>query len=215
MKILKDPFLWLAAIMIYLMTISKCSETNKDLNAADQLINYEDSAKFYKNRHGELIAYNLAVQLDLKTGKKLIDSLQQYLKDMKIKNPGVIIRTNTVIKFDTILVELTDTLPCPSFTRWEKVKEKWYKMDLRLTNKNATIVNMTIPNQQELVTGYKKNGFLRRDSFVVAIKNTNPYMHVQTIGALSFKPDVKFHDKLWFKVAVFGAGFFTGVVIRK
>lgn len=210
MKILKDPFLWLAAILICMMAISKCSETNKDLNAADQLINYEDSAKFYKNKQGELIAYNLAVQLDLKTGKKLIDSLQGYLKDMKIKNPGVIIRTNTVIRIDTILVELKDTLPCPPFTRWEKVKEKWYKMDLRLTNKNATIVNMMIPNEQELVTGYKKNGILRRDSFVVAIKNTNPYMHVQTIGALSFKPDVKWHDKLWFKTGVAAVAFLLG-----
>jgi hypothetical protein len=72
-------------------------------------------------------------------------------------------------------------------------------MNFKLTKKELLVQSLIVPNTQELVIGYKKNGLLKRDSLVVAVKNSNPFVETKSIGALSIKPKPKWHDRLWFK----------------
>jgi len=162
-------------LLVYFL-ISKCNNERKLKNEVIEISKYKDTAMVYKSRNGKLITYNKAVEIDLGAARETISGLNDMLHDLKLKKPTAIIKTRTEVNIDTILIPVTDTLPCDEFTYSTNVDSEYYNMNITLTNKSILLNNISIPNEQSIVTGIKKNGLFKKNEFVVTIQNSNPYL---------------------------------------
>jgi len=196
--------------VLIVLNIRTCDSKNDTIGSGKDLINYKDTAMFYKSKTGRLIAYNDALIMNRRDAMHYIDSLKSYLKDLQIKTPTTIVRTIIDVQIDSIPVPFEVKLPCDEFMLKKRIDSAWYKFDFTLTNTNLLLTNFEMPNKQETVIGTKNNGLFKRDEYIVAVTNTNPYMHVESIGALTFKPKPKFFDRWFVKVGIFAGGVFLG-----
>lgn len=210
MRFLKDPIVLLGLMLIGILMLKKCMDDDRVERYSKQIINYKDTAMYYKSKHGETVAYNTALQMDYKTAKELIDSLDKTIKDLKLKKPSVIVRTVTVLRIDSIGVPFPVELPCDEFNLLTSIDSPYYKMYFKLDKRSLSVFDVSIPNTQSIVIGTKKNGLFKRDEYVATVMNSNPYMHTNNIAAIDFKPRKKFYDKLWFRILEVGAGFMVG-----
>lgn len=209
-RIFTDGAILLAGIVISLMMLKKCSDTNHKYENAKGVINYKDTVAYYKAKSGKLVAYNTALEMDYNIAKDLIDSLEGTIKDLKLKKPSVIVRTVTVLRIDSVAVPFTVELPCDEFTLLTSIDSPYYKMNFKLTNKSLSVFDVSIPNTQSIVIGTKKNGLFKKDEYVATVLNSNPYMSTEKIAAIDFKPKKKFYDRLWFRALEIGAAFLIG-----
>ena len=189
--------------------LQKCSE-NKQLK--DNLQVEIDNVRQYEDLKGEVVEYNDVMQAKFKDLELYNAELKQEVKDMKIKNPEVIIRSTTDLRIDTVYVPFTDTLPCDDFVKNITVDSSWYDIDMTLTKDNLTINEITIPNEQTIVVGEKKNGIFKRNEYIVAVKNSNPHIETDTLETYTFKKDRKFFERP--EVGI-GIGLVTGVILTK
>lgn len=174
---------------------------------AAEFSNYKDTVMEYKARNGEVIAYNKAIQLSESRFRALSDSMADVFKNIKIKEVTSFTKVLTVTEIDTVMIRFRDTLPCFDFIKPFTLDSLHYTISGRITKRDLTFESIVIPNTQSITVGTKKNGLLKKNEYIVAIQNTNPYMTTTGLQSYTFKPDVKWHQR---GVVKFGLGVVVG-----
>lgn len=174
---------------------------------AVQLASYKDTAMVYKAKNGEMISYNKAIEISEKRFTGLRDSMKKEFKNLKIKNVTTHTRVVTVYKLDTVTQTFTDTLPCEDFVKNFNIDSSFYTLSGEITKRDITFNSVVFPNEQSITVGTKKNGLFKKNEYIVALKNSNPYVNVTGIQSYTFTPDIKWYQRGWVK---FGAGVVVG-----
>lgn len=174
---------------------------------AIELSSYKDTAMVYKARNGELVTYNKAIEISEERFTALRDSMKQEFKNLKIKNVTSHTKIVTVYKLDTITQTFTDTLPCADFIKPFDIDSVHYRLSGEITKRSISFNSVLIPNTQSITVGTKRNGLFKKNEYIVALKNSNPYVSVTGIQSYNFKPDLKWYERGLVK---FGAGVVVG-----
>ena len=181
-------------------------------NQAKELASYKDTAMVYKARNGEMISYNKAIEISEKRFTSLRDSMKKEFKNLKIKNVTSHTEVVTVYRLDTVTQTFTDTLPCDDFRKFFDIDSLHYTMSGEITKRDITFNSVVFPNNQSITVGTKKNGLFKKNEYIVALQNSNPYVNVTGIQSYTFTPDIKWYQRGWVK---FGAGVVVGGLVYR
>jgi len=208
MKIDARTILLLAVIAVLcFFWFDSCQGKKIAEDQAVALSSYKDTAMVYKARNGEMVSYNTALELSEKRFLALRDSIKQEFKNLKIKNVSSHTRVVTVYQLDTVTQRFTDTLPCADFRKQFNIDSLHYSLSGEITKRDITFSSILIPNNQSITVGTKKNGLFKKNEYIVALQNSNPYVNVTGIQSYTFTPDIKWYQRGWVK---FTAGAVVG-----
>jgi len=209
-------YLGVIAIIILFFMCMNFFRTEHNDNLVKGIITYKDSASHYKNKFNESVATNKVLALDDQAQLKMyLDAMSDTMKSFIDKYKKLISVTHTKEYFyyhDSIPIAATQ-IPC-EFKPFELVKrEKFFIFKGRLSNSEFVIDSLFMPNQQSVVIGEKKTGFLNlKREYTADVTNTNPYIVTTNLGAyaITFKP------KWYERPLVWGAsGLLTGFIVGK
>lgn len=192
------------------LNVRTCNSKREFSNSVESIINYEDSAKVYKSKNGELVYYNTSLEVSLKELAVAKDSLMKLVKDIGIKKPKSITQVITKISYVDVPVYYTDTIPCDTFAVPFTYTDEWLAIHGISNNNGLNIQRININSDLTIVTGEKKNGLFKRNEQVVSVVSSNPHLRVTNLTNYNIKPKVPFYDKWWFKAALFGGGVIVG-----
>jgi len=171
---------------------------------------YSDSAKFTTAENGALIAYNQSLELENEEQMLALlskyDTLAQQLETFKNVESTTIIRQEVVIVRDTVPFETQ--IPC-DFEPFEVRRDSMYYSFLGTIGQDFfSIDSLRIPNEQSIIIGSKKLGFLKGTERRVEIINSNPFMQVSNIGSYVIDDSKKWYQRplVTFLIGV-GAGY--------
>jgi len=177
---------------------------------SEALASYKDTAMVYKAKNGQMISYNKAIEISENRFLALRDSMKKEFKNLKIKNVNSHTKVVTVYQLDTVRLRFTDTLPCADFRKEFNIDSLHYSLSGDITKRGITFGSITIPNEQSITVGTKRNGLFKKNEYIVALQNTNPYLAVTGLQSYTFKPDIKWYERGWVK---FGVGVVAGGLI--
>lgn len=213
MKIDAKTLLLLGVIAVLcFLWMDSCQGRIISSDQAATLNSYKDTAMVYKARNGELVSYNKAIEISEERFTALRDSMKQGFKNLKIKNVTSHTKIITIYKIDTVTQVFTDTLPCSDFIKPFTIDSLHYSLSGSITKRAITFNSITIPNSQGVTVGTKKNGLFRKNEYIVAIQNSNPYVNTIGIQSYNFTPDIKWYQRGSFKI---GAGIVVGGLIYR
>ena len=202
--------LTIGLLAVIALNIRTCNSNRQFSNSVGDIINYEDSAKVYKSKNGELVYYNTSLEVSLKELAVAKDSLMKLVKDIGIKKPKSITQVITKISYVDVPVYYTDTIPCDTFAVPFTYTDEWLAIHGISNNDGLNIQRININSGLTIVTGEKKNGLFKRNEQVVSVVSDNPHLRVTNLTNYNIKPKVPFYDKWWFKAALFGGGVIVG-----
>ena len=198
------------AIVLLCMLFSQCSEKHR-LQTNLTALSTENVT--YKNKLGTVTMQNATLQLTkIELQKNVID------KDHKIKvlSAGFyrinnITTVKTITKTDTIKIPFDVPAPC-NFVREGAIFKDWYSLGYKVDSLGVTIEPISIPNEQIIITGFKRKWFLGKTTAVTEVSNTNPLIEIQDVH--SFETIVPKH---WYESRIIWltAGFITGAILIK
>lgn len=198
-----------ASVIFAILYLSKCNEAKEFRSDIQELSEYKDSAKYYKDKQtGQKIAYNKALELSTATQSYLQDQnkvlAKQAQKYQKLASAAVV-RSNTSL--DSVTITLHDTIPCEFSPITFFEEDKFYTISGRITSQSLFIDNVTMPNEQVITIGKKKGSIFKKKEYEVEVVNSNPYVSVQGIQGYTFTPEKKWYDSklLWMAAGFFGA----------
>lgn len=155
-------------------SINKCSDY-KDLNNHN-IVALTDSIKYYKSKTGDLVAEKTLLEGDLSTLKLANEELYNQIKDMKLKDPTVVVHYNTVTEF------------LPQDTAWEVIRDTitgTVQKDFAFNNEWRTLEgNVTVSDSTLGMNITKDQVFV---DYTLAVQNSKVYM-------TSHNPYVKFTE---------------------
>jgi len=213
MRIDARTILLLAVIAILcFLWLDSCQGRKIAEDQAVALSNYKDTAMVYRARNGEMISYNKAIEISEKRFLALKDSMKSEFKNLKIKNLTSHTEVITIYKVDTVTEVFTDTLPCADFRKEFNIDSLHYSISGAITKRDITFASILIPNKQSITVGTKKNGLFKKNEYIVALKNSNPYVSATGIKSYTFKPDTKWYQRGWVK---FAAGTVAGAMVYR
>jgi len=159
-----------------------------------------DEVAVHKNKLGQMVAQRKVFQGEKKQLEELIQTqgaqLQEALKKTK---PTTATRIITETKIDTVLVPykvhsgVEFSLPFSANT-------DHYSISGVADTKGVNIYELMIPNEQSVVVGRKKIGFLKYE-YRAEVTNSNPLISVTDLSSFDFRVPKK----------RFGIGAFAGV----
>lgn len=173
----------------------------------------QDSTVHFKNKFNETVASKLAVQLtvkELKVIKKENKRLQEALKNFK--KPIAVIQTKQVIKFDTIYIPFKNPIKCV-FSEPIVYKDKWYSFNANASNEGFSMLSFDlVPNEQDIVFGWKKKSLFSKSELRVEITNSNELFNQEKIKPIIIHYERAWHEKPIYTVPI---GVILGVLISK
>lgn len=202
----------LVAILVAItMMISKCGSNNNIKVSYKDAIEYKHLVKEYTAKDGKTISYNKALKTQLSVIEDVNDSLYQYIKNLKIKNPETVTIIDTRFQLDTVFIPFDVPIEDCEFFRTFSVDSLYYSLYGSATENGVTIDSMFIPNRIGVTTGYKKTGLFKKE-FIVTVTNSNPKIKTEGISSYSFEQE-KWWKKGWLKFAA--GAVIGGVIINK
>ena len=155
-----------------------------------------DSVKYHKNKYGKEVASKLALQLslnELKDYSKENKQLKEAIK--KFKKPITVIKTEQVVKIDTI-VKFKDSIKYV-FRKDIFVNDKHYQFNVKVDNLGFKISEMKLFNRQDIVVGWKRQGLFKNPIATAEITNSNKYFKQTNIKPFIIVYKKKWHEK-WY-----------------
>jgi hypothetical protein len=216
MKIFKYLF-WLFFISLIIATCTLVKERNSLLG---NLSNYQMREKAFKlelRKDSSTIATQSQTLLSQKEAERLKilvleDKMKKVqsqvttktttgLNDVVVGWAGVIddTTTNSTIEHDTLVVADTNCLKIPK--RFE-VKEKFYQISGEVIRQGIRFDSIAFPNETIVTVGERKQNLFSKKESVVQIKNTNPYVKMQSMNNIVIKPKKPFYEHPVFLIGV-------------
>jgi hypothetical protein len=204
------PELIVVVLLIILsMSIRKCNKQEQNINLYEAS---QDTLVSYKNKYGEQISQisiletnNKKMFLKMKTQDSTIIKLQKMVKDYEgiIGSATLVSNTTsssgasfTIInntEYDTIIKDSIVYLYPQYETTWGNKWEQGYI----LAKKDSIFRDIKIRNEFEIITGLVKNGWFKKKTNEVIIKNLNPNTITQELRTFELKQtDKKFYISL-------------------
>ena len=160
-----------------------------------------DSLGHYQTKEGAWVAEKKLFQGTEKDLKQIIKSkdaaFQKLLKSFKKPVAAAVIKTIT--KIDTVFIPYKTKIDLPVFELSFSKDAKHYSINGISTNEGINILDISIPNSQNVVVGKKKIGWFKRE-YRIEVENSNPHIKVTDLDGFSFRPKPK----------RFGLGVFVG-----
>ena len=199
------------------LLLKQCREYNALETENRNLNEYKKDAKRYKAENGKLIEFNQALKVENNTLLSSNSDLAEQLENLKIKKPSSItnIVSNTII--DSVLIPFPKDVNFCSDTfqaNFAYNDSIWILISGNVTAKGVFIEQIFVQNESLVVIGVKNNGLFKRNEYIVAVDNTNPYVVTTQMEGYTITPKPKFHDRSWFKVGLFGVGFVLGTLLK-
>jgi hypothetical protein len=215
----KDKLYILAIVVLgILFFLREGCNSNENTKLIENIQNYSDSAKYFKGLNDATIAFNDVLVLENEDQMLAVlskyDTLAQELKKFKEVRSTTIIKERFVISNDTIKIDRI--IPCdfePFKVRRDSIH---YNFIGTIGNNFFSIDTITIPNQQSIIVGTKKLGFLKKRETRVEIINSNPLVTVSNIGGYVIDNKKKWHQTRAFNLGLgFVGGFLTSQNVKK
>jgi hypothetical protein len=162
---------------------------------------YDPSAKYYKSKAGEIIAYNRSLELSVRDLKRERADLMDEVKNMRIRKPQTITRTVTRTEYDTLWMTFETEIPCEDFTSEIVYLDKWIEIYGFVNQDGVMIESIHIPDTVTLVVGNHKR------ETIIAIKHANPNVTVAEVENYVIK-------KKRFAWKEFAGGFVLGFLTK-
>jgi hypothetical protein len=147
----------------------------RQCSAPKRTVIYDPSAKYYKSKAGEIIAYNSSLEIQLKDLKKERADLMYEVENMRIKKPQTITRTVTRTEYDTLWMTFETEIPCEEFTSEIVYMDKWIEIYGFVNQDGVMIESIYIPDTVTLVVGQHKR------ETIIAVKHANPNVSVAEV----------------------------------
>ncbi len=215
LKIFKYIF-WLFFLSMIIVTCNLLKERSSMLS---NLSNYQMREKAFKlelRKDSSTIATQSQTLLSQKEAERLKilvleDKMKKVqsqvttktttgLSDVVVGWAGVIDdTTNSIIEHDTLVVADTNCLKIPK--RFE-VKEKFYQISGEVIRQGIKFDSISFPNETIVTVGERKQNFFSKKESVVQIKNTNPYVKMQSMNNIVIKPKKPFYEHPIFLISV-------------
>jgi len=215
MKIFKYLF-WLFFISLIIATCTLIKERNSLLG---NLSNYQMREKAFKvelRKDSSTIATQSQTLLSQKEAERLkILVLEDKMKkvqsqvstktntgisDVVVGWAGIIDNdTTSLVQHDTLVVADTNCLRIPK--KFE-VKEKFYQISGEVIRQGIKFDSISFPNETIVTVGERKQNLFSKKESVVQIKNTNPYVKMQSMNNIVIKPKKPFYEHPIFLISV-------------
>jgi hypothetical protein len=201
-------------LFLVVLSIRECKHNSHINKLVGEITRYNDSAKYYKDKHKNVIAYNGVLEFQT---KKTLDaylasnkSLKDVIKSYKSVSSVAEIKTTTLIH-DTVLIPFETPIPC-NFKPIKIIHNEpdLYRFDGIISNKGFLLDSIQIFNTQSVIVGNKKVGFLRHENRVEVI-NSNHLINTINIGSYVVNPEKRWYEKPF---VTFGIGVATGFVLN-
>lgn len=201
-----------AIIVILLLLLFKQCEKSKRLS--EFALNESRKVELYKNKIGTLTATVKVSELTEKELKKLVlqknDSLKKLASEFKKVQYITIVKE--VVKIDSVKVPFEVEIPC-EFERLGKYDtDSHFRFNYALNQSGFSIYDITIPNEQTIITGLKRKWIFGKQTLHTDITNTNPYIHTKEIQTIVVPVKVEWYNN---KFVWFGLGAVGGIMIAK
>ena len=210
-QIIKKIFPYLVIAVLILLLNRKCQDYDRVENL---YLSESGKVELYKNKLGGMTATISALELSEKQLKETIlqknDSLKKLASEFsKIKYVTVV---KEVIKIDSVKVPFEVQIPC-EFERLGKYDtDSHFKFNYALNQSGFSIYDITIPNEQTIITGLKRKWVFGKQTLHTDITNTNPYIHTKEIQTIVVPVKVEWYNN---KFVWFGLGAVGGIMIAK
>lgn len=200
-----------ALIVALLLSLDQCSKQKRLANSQAEA--FQDEVKFYKNELGTISASKKVLQLEKKDLKNLVlkkdSSLKALTKEFsKVKS---IVKTKTVTKIDSVPVPFEVKVPC-DFSRSGNYFDKWLQFDYLVNQDGFNLSDLTVPNEQTTITGFKRKWFLGRQYYTTDVTNSNPNIQIIEVKTIEVPVPKKFYDTRVFNISV---GFLGGYLLKQ
>jgi hypothetical protein len=188
-----------AFIILMLMLISV--GFMRSCSTPKRTVIYDPSAKYYKSKAGEIIAYNKSLEIQLKDLKRERADLMAEVENMRIRKPQTITRTVTRTEYDTLWMTFETEIPCEDFTSEIVYMDKWIEIYGFVNQDGVMIESIYIPDTVTLVVGQNKR------ETIIAVKHANPNVTVAEVENYIIK-------RKRFAWKAFGIGLGLGILTR-
>lgn len=201
----KISYVIIFALIVYmLISIIKLKDRNKE-----NIIAYNDKIKTYVDKYNQVVVEKKAYEVSYNDIKKLNDSLRDIIKNYK---PTTIVKWKEKYVYKDSIEIKYDTVINQQFTIPFDYNTKWLSLNGISTNLGISINNITIPNEQSVIIGYKRDNFFKPYYANVSIVNTNPHIQFNKIDSYMIKPKKTIFESWWFWGSV---GLIGGILIAR
>lgn len=205
----------ISAIIIIFIT-NECRHRKEMEKYGRNIINYQDSVQRYVDKYNQVVYYNKI--LSLQTKRQMQDHITMSTKIIKLENnlkkykkiqSGTVINQKVEIIKDTIW--FTGIME-QEFKPIKLLKQDKYKYFAGTFYKNKLVIDsLNIPDEQVIILGNKKVGFLKTENTVEVI-HSNPYITVNSINSSGLDCKPKWFER---KGVIFAGGIVSGLFILK
>jgi len=176
---------------LYLEKVDIYKINTKNIKASN------DSIKYYKNKFNNEVASKLAFQYDLSQLKDVASENIKLKESIKrFKKPITVIETVQIIKIDTLYIPFKNKIDCV-FNEDIIKANNHYSLSANVSNIGFKINNLTMFNEQTIVTGLKRQGLFKKPLLTTEITNTNPYIRQTKINPIVIVYPQRIYEK-WF-----------------
>lgn len=177
-------------IIVILLSIKACNAERHYSNSLIKLSNYKDTVKTYKSKQGEIVEYNDALETSIEGLRAIKDSLSDYIDNIDIPEPEVIIQTRTETIIDSIPVIKFVTID-GKFDTTFRINKPYYSITGNVNNQRLALDSITIPNKTTIVVGEREKKWWQKNEYIITSKNSNPYVNNTGMQSYTLKEKTK------------------------
>ena len=194
------------------MVIAYLFQYNSELKSISEsnIIAHNSEVKSYIDKYNRIVYEKESYIIQSNELRKLNDSLKTAIKGIK---PITIVKYKTEIKYDTVEIVYDKPLS-EKFTVPFAYNKQWLKLSGISSDTGIKLNELTIPNEQNIIVGMKKNGLFREDSTYVRVVNSNPYIKSSSLEGMIIKTNKNFFQRNKFIIGI-GAGLVGGFILIK
>ena len=209
---MKDKILYIiiGVLVVILLLREGCSNSSSN-DLVKEIANYKTKAEYYEGLNGAEIAKNNALMLhnteQIKSLLNKNDTLSELMKKYKEIQNVTIINNSTEIRNDSIAYD-TLRIPCDFEPFQVRRDSLYYTFAGTIAPEYFKIDSLKIPDEQSIVFGKRKMGFLKRREYTAEVVHSNPLIKTTNIGSYGVKEKRK---KVVVSLgATYGMNFSTG-----
>ena len=204
-----------AAILLIIFLGFKWWESSRAAALAEDLLSVEMAKSAGFETQIDEMGRETAIQEQTIVNQRAMNTiLRAENEELKKVKARVIVKQ--VTSLDTILMTLTDTVmvlgaDTPRTVRSFRYGDEWTDIRGLVLDSAVQITRLDIRDSLSVTIGEKRNGFLRRRSKVIQVKNHNPHTAVQGLSNIIVQRNRK---KIWTFLGGVAVGVTAGVLRR-
>ena len=217
-KKLKQHTLTIILLLLAFFIWQTMSMNSKLQDYKNQVVKFKKGEQVFVeklNNKGEKIAEQEQIILSQS------DAIAHNLLEIEtIKKINSQVQVQTITKIDSVFIPIIDTVERVIYdttglallklpTKFG-LNNEWYSLYSTINTDGMFIDSLSLYNKQTITFGLKSNGFLKKPTPSLVVKNENPYVNVNSMSNIVIKNDIRFYDKKGFW---YGLGVGTGILI--